>query len=926
MAPSQYGTVVPKLTREIATLEQPKVSRRLKIPLRFFSLMSDENKTLDQDLDKSNLELPPTNLGELFTGLHVIRTATENNVGKGSWSSASGINSRPQNENKLFTLDCFKLSAMIDQFIASWNNNVDANAFSLFNLRRVHKLADVSFTSDGNRTFIILSCTGNWPDEWFEDANRGDVKQFFETNAIGPGKFLHNYLNEMFTVAMQYLPSLQKQYKWKRMNDSNKATVFSIISSLLRASLDPTAPAFERFLTTYRTIQPRALTSADVDFAEDMRTLFKYFDDDARRVATAAIGEKVNDDVEVAKRIVESLGGNPQSQAVIIKKSELEKVYDKSSTSTIQNLVERFAKELYARYKEYGSDFRQIPGYAQVNIQDLGTVVGAEDTLFYILRESTDWLQEKVNRDFPSYGDVLKTLFEGTAPILPHLPWRHFARTVFPKESGLSFSVKPDAGDAENLEVEVTRPHNFRSFQYTDHGEYVTLLDGEKSIYGRYKGDGTREGTQAAKDFRFDARMTTTRRYGPKTFTLHFTNNVNGDNTFISTKLSTTLPNTPPDETFETLALGDTMNNLELECKLHIAVIYRKAAYEGFVKKIEAFVHLDGSPPESGIAVTFDPKDTTEQTVNTMVPDGKQYRLSARYVTSDKKLPFQTTATKGATTAAAVVTPPATTRPEIARVEQTADQHVNQADAAQTNVAAAETDMATINAEISDKKARIEQLQQANDLMIKEPTNHYSDDINQPLKVAIKAEINNNNQKINQLIADIKSDEVQLEAVSRFHGTHVIERESSLQQATQKRTQGVLEEIREAVQQTDPTTVADFYKIMQRRSYNLPLNKSDPAAQQFLALSPADQTFAISHRDKLRVFMEKQAIDRDQAVSGEEFVTLLQNVMASHMPKAVKQAESSFRAPSRSLLRAKTKGIGRPFMKKNASKLRLRLA
>ena len=193
------------------------------------------------------------------------------------------------------------------------------------------------------------------------------------------------------------------------------------------------------------------------------------------------------------------------------------------------------------------------------------------------------------------------------------------------------------------------------------------------------------------------------------------------------------------------------------------------------------------------------------------------------------------------------------------------------------------------------------------------------------MTASAKAQIAAIEERIKNLRGDVEHEQARANVSSRQQSNAVTERESSLQMHQQEQTRSVLTDIRDAVQR-DPTTINDYFKVLQRRSYNLPLNEGLKPVRDFKALPESDQVFAVSHRDKLRMFFEKGSIDRTEEVTAPEFITILQAAITSHTPGALKQAETSYQAPSRSFLKTKTRGIGKPFMKRNAGRLRLRLA
>ena len=925
MPAADYGTQKPKMTGALLIQAGGGGRKRWEIPLHEYDLINASNLAKEASINFDDITLGSGANTEYFTALQAVRSATDNGVGRGSFTGA--INRRPQRLDQFNTFDCFTLSARIDDFMTIFNTHKNTLTNTSKNKR---DLQDVAITRTGSQLNIVLVADGgNWHQAWADPAKEAEIKTFFNTaNPNFGNKSVAQHLNEILSIALDYLPALYSQNNWKRSSDNDPDVGLYSAGNLLRSALNPQSPKFDKFLSDYRELRNGLNNLLPADFREKFQAAFK----DLKSSTVTAVGiaamsaeaaDRFSQLTEEAFNRVEGMGGNPEATDLLIEKSKLVTAYSPKSSTTLQNLVERFAKRVKQLHAQYGG-FAGLPGGAAVGAttDPLANIpAGQQNTMIYKVRDSAEWLQKQINDDLPSYGDVFKSIMS-----IPEADWAQFGREIFPKEFALSFTVEKRLAGFERIRTSVTRPHNFRSWQHADHGDHIALVDKsatpDEVIHGVYKTSGALAvATPAGKDFTFESNVS--KRYGKKEFVLHFLNNALGDTTMLSKELDVDFTHELEEETLTVVQLVQkALTPLTFEASVHIAPIYRDAAYAGLLTAIDSRVHKEGASVESGVIVNFDAANNVQQTVDVVVPETGNWVLSARYRTKSSTGAYQVSAPTAATPPAVVAAPAAVTRVDRAA---TGPDHLDEAGQSQTIVDDREHDLGRTALAVQGIQAQIDGHMFDIDALLKDPANHHGNNVTQALTASAKAQKEALEERLKNLRADVEHEQARANISSRQQANAVTERESSLQMRQQEQTRSVLTDIRDAVQR-DPTTINDYFKVLQRRSYNLPLNDGLKPVRDFKALPESDQVFAVSHRDKLRMFFEKGSIDRSEEVTAPEFITILQAAITSHTPGALKQAETSYQAPSRSFLKTKTRGIGKPFMKRNAGRLRLRLA
>ncbi len=869
---------------------------------------------------------PPRNMNERFTGLQQLRDAIDPAVTNGSY--LMGENDRVQNfgNRDLNLLDSFRITRAVRDFITDFNlargGGFNDNPYT------VREITDVQFSLDPEGPggdlklqIILVARSGGmnrpWDSRWFQGdlAARQRLKRFFGDNDVGAKK-LRERIRDIYKMVTDYFNKIADndftvdvmRARPDRMEFENVRAALYMIGNLGRAVLLSTTRGFTSFMESYKKLED--MESMDINLVRpELMALIRALDRNAlENIGNAEMNGAFTQIITRARQLFQTAVDNPEIDTQVVQRAQLQVIYEKDKNpKTLDNLSRRLAEAI----EELAARRRGIE-----NIPELAGLV-----------ESADYLQTEGNK-FEKLGDVLKKSIDA----FTEDQWGEFQRTVFPKgyEKNTKAEITPDAGQSDRINVRVVRPNNAKSWQHAGVGRYFALtLDGER-VFGRIDSDGGSVNlvqARAGPNFRFQI-DNVAKRYGKKRSEVIFFNDQNGTDPLYSIASEVDLGKNIPTEAFRKIEGVATAGDLEVEVKLRLRPLYTDGeSHDGFVREIEAYLHKDGEKAEEGKQVPFAIVEP-EQTKTLNVPEAGDYRFSARMKTIGGDTPFQRSA-RFAVVAPVVAPLPAGSRAERVKNVGTVDEHETLADES-------EADRVTSTATVDAKSLEMDLHHRNIDQIVKDiadirnnPAAHQQRDgkpsINTPLLAPFR-------DRIQQFEAEMKNAEAQARNAEKeiaIQGQRSLEatvaRESATQNIEAAKSRGVLEDIREAVAKPDPVTMGDFYKLLQRRSYNLPLNTGSPATEEFNKLSPADQTWAVSHRDKLRVFLEKRSLDRDEPVTGPEFVRVLQEAISSHMPAAIKQDQESFRATSRSILQARTKGIGKPFMKKN-KRLRLRLA
>ena len=567
---------------------------------------------------------------------------------------------------------------------------------------------------------------------------------------------------------------------------------------------------------------------------------------------------------------------------------QLRKAFEDVPTlKRLENLSNRFAETIFEETQAGG----------------LAVLTGPSKVKY---AEAVDYLQEKMNVVNPDFGNVLKEIVTK----IPAADWVHLRRTV-QVPGAVSLTAKRDVDVA--IDFVVKRPHNYLSWAGGNH--YALADESGEVLAGVLRGNGPAAApVPLAADFNFTANVIT-KAYGPKTFTIHLLDGAAGLNTLVSADVKIDIGYDILAAGFTTLVLAD---NATLDATLQLLPVYSLPTYAGFVKAIEAYIHTEGSPARDGTVISIDPRDGGAQVISIAKPSTGSYVVSARIVTATGHSIF--TESPAIAIRRAVPPPSLDIHNDVSEAKTTALDSaaaVETAEHPKARLGVVLGDVAKYHTEITKLESEISVIED-------DPKNHKSDSLTNNLLPPKQVVVNSLYAQVHNMRNQLAHASVEHTDTVGEHAALVATREGDHASVNSLRTQVLLEDIRDAVDK--PVTVGDFYKLLQRRSYNLPLNSGTRAASEWgkILISPADQTWAVANRDKLRVFLEKKTLERNEPVTGAEFIRLLHESISSHMPSVIRSAESSFRAPDRSLLRAKTRGIGRPFMK--SRKLRLRLA
>lgn len=869
---------------------------------------------------------PPRNMNERFTGLQQLRDAIDPAVTNASYTLGEGDRVQNFGQRDLHLLDSFRITRAVRDFITDFN--IARGTGFADNPYRVREITDVQFSLDPEGPggdlklqIILVARSGGmnnpWDQHWFQGdlAARQRLKRFFSDNDVGAKK-LRERIRDLYKMVSDYFNKISDndftvdamRARPDRMEFENTRAALYMVGNLGRAVLLPTTRGFTSFMESYKKLED--MENMDINLVRpELMALIRALDRNAlENIGNAEMNGAYTQIITRARQLFQTAVDNPEIDTQVVQRAQLEVIYNRDKNQkTLDNLSRRLAEAIEELAKR-----RQ-------GIENIPELAG--------LVESTDYLQTEANK-FDKFGDVLKKLIDA----FPQDQWAEFKRTVFPKgyEKMTKTEVTPVVGRSARITVRVTRPNNAKSWQHADVGRYFALtLDGERE-FGRIDGEGVAVSlvqANARPNFNFPV-DDVVKRYGKKRAEVIFFNDQNGTDALYSVASEVDLGKDIPTEAFRKIEGVATAGDLEVEVKLRIRSLYTEGeSHDGFVREIEAYVHKDGSKAEDGLRVPFAIVEP-EQTKTLNVPEAGDYRFSARMKTIAGDTPFQRS-DRFAIVAPVVAPLPVGTRTERVKNVGTVDEHEALADESEAERVTSTAVVDAKSLEMDVHHRNIDQIvQDIADIRNNRAMHQLRDgkaSLNTPLLAPAR-------DRIQQLEAEMANAEAQARNAEKeitIQGQRSLEatvaRESATQNIEAAKSRGVLEDIRDAVATPDPVTMGDFYKLLQRRSYNLPLNTGSPATEEFAKLSPADQTWAVSHRDKLRVFLEKRSLDRDEPVTGPEFVRVLQEAISSHMPAAIKQDQESFRATSRSILQARTKGIGKPFMKKN-KRLRLRLA
>jgi len=900
----------------------------LALPLydNVINILSASQRTARFDTAKIR-PAPPRNMNERFTGLQQLRDAIDPAVNNASYTLGEGDRVQNFANRDLNLLDSFIITRAIRAFIADFNAGM--GGFN-DNPYRVRELTDVQLSLDPEGPggdlklqIILVAKSGGmnraWDQRWFQGdvAARRRLKKFFGDNNVG-AKTMRERLRDLYKMVTDYFNKIADndftidvmRARPERLELENVRAALYMIGNLGRVVLLPTTRGFTTFMKTYKKLE--TMEEMDIGIIRpELMSLIRALDRNSlENIGNAEMNNAYTPIIARARQLFQTAVENPEIDTQVVQRAQLEVIFEKDKNpKTLDNLSRRLAEAI-----EELAERRR-------GIENIPTLAGLVD--------SADYLQTEANK-FRDFGDVLKKSIDA----FTEDQWGEFKRTVFPKDYGKlsTATVTPDGANSGRIRVEVKRPNNARSWQHAGVGDHFAFsIDGER-VFGRIDRDGGAATlfpmagpTHITFHFPVDNIV---KRYGKKRVELLFMNDADGTDPLYSVASEVDLGKSIPTETFRKAEGAATPGDLEIEVKLRLRDLYTDGqSHEGFVREIEAYVHKNGEKIEDGIQVPF-AIIANDQVKTLNVPEAGNYQLTARMKTVGGDTPFQRSAPVAI--AAPVVAPLAVgTRAERVKNVGTTDEHEALADES-------EADRVTSTAVVNAKSLEMDGHHTNIDQIVKEirdirnnPAMHQLRDGNPSLNTPLIASARDRIQQLEaemtraQALARNAEKEITVESSRSLEAT--VARESATQNIETAKSREVLEDIREAVAKPDPVTMGDFYKLLQRRSYNLPLSTGSPATEEFNKLSPADQTWSVSHRDKLRVFLEKRSLDRDEPVTGPEFIRVLQEAISSHMPSAVKQDQESFRATSRSILQARTKGIGKPFMRKN-KRLRLRLA
>jgi len=873
-----------------------------------------------RNLDTAKIKIVPRGLNERFTALQQLRDGLTDD-----WMAANtsfiGEDRRffTWQDGNLQLLDNFVITQKVRDFVNDWNALRAGWKFP----KAIRKLTDVQFSVDGDKLAIILvgeesagMLNTKWDTGWVGSGASNKQKTAFYKQNMGP-KSIRGRIQELFMAVHEYFDKIKGFDEWSQDRDPTRPDLENAFASLYlvgnfgRAALDPTTRSFGEFLELYDNVLK---TIRDLDIQQlrpKLIKLIEYLDKDSiEAVGNAELGgDTFANQLSNARDRFESQTANVALRSQLISKEQIQTAYesDKSAT-TLGNLSLRLSERLEEIHKRRGS-LRDVPG------GELAKLI-----------ESVEYLQEEANK-IRDFGDVLKNVVNK----IPSDDWRYFQRTIFPKDFAkeITATARNVATNTRESRISIKRPHNIRSWQRTGFGDRLSITEGSEVVYGRYKQDGATVNTRN-EDKNFSKNIVFPKRYGSRTIDIHFANDDDGDDIILSTQVTVDLGLAIPENDFKTLDATPEAGGLKVKLEVELSDVYTAGSYQGFVEEIIAYVHEHGSAPTTGKQVSFPSSAGKHEKIVTLDDATTTYSFSARMKTKGGLTDFIANNVMGFNVVATpAVVLPTTTRQERTQNIGTADEHRKMADESEASRATSSAMVDAKTLDLEGHNQNIDKFLRDIQQIVDDPDNHHLDagmpSTTTPLKAAAKTQIQRIEAQIDAEKIAARSAEKGLQVESSRSLEATVARESATQNIEAAKSREVLEDIREAVSKPDPVTLGDFYKLLQRRSYNLPLNTGSAATEEFNKLSVADQTWAVSHRDKLRVFLEKRSLDRDETVTGPEFIRVLQEAISSHMPSAIKQDQESFRATSRSILQARTKGIGKPFMKKN-KRLRLRLA
>lgn len=543
-------------------------------------------------------------------------------------------------------------------------------------------------------------------------------------------------------------------------------------------------------------------------------------------------------------------------------------------------------------------------------------------------RQIADALQTRINNEMPDYGDVLKT----SKSNLTFDDFHSMKRDVAPKIL-VNFDFTVDDRDGGIVSYMIRLPPSMGCFApagTTLRAEMGKIVDGavQAPSNKRITASGAVRHTYEMQSKKFGQVV-----HGVKIM-------VREDGTGALTDLNTQV--TPITSDFaprvlnmhfaSTLHRGGSPG--ELQIVHHLADEYFQDWADGVLEGVESFLHPKNVDPEQGKPqqVKLEAGVQTRYTVDGL--NAEEFVLSSRYLISGgDKSPFVSTGPV-APLAAPVGVPP----PTSAELVTDATDAIDDAQANATIMKNAPAEIRRAEEQAREAKRAYEQfaLDHQSSSMISgqlflkptDPEYLLPDPAGFPLDKIPKV----NASEMAEFVA------LRMDAIDAINYVDDVKdrRDDAVDAAdghrdnvagvTNRAVLARIDDLAKSVEsaQAKKPTVDNLLALITKTTYSLPVDGM-PGDEGWKELTEGERTYLTANREKIRVLMEKGVLPKGGEMTPKEVVVALKDALSRSQPGTMSKV-TGYQAPGARLLKARTRGIGKPFMKRNARRLRFRPA